>query len=847
MLAQIISNILHNREIAENEFRPLVEEIDDWENIVKSIESFQSKEGWTKLLKSQNRVSEWAAILTATSELKTELKKLHSSECSFYKAWSRASRKWLNLGAIGTWRQGKSEFISKLTGLDEWLIPRHDSNDACTGTTVNIINSKLERDGKLVSDVARVYYYDVKGIVDLFNEYFCTLGIKYNCNATTKDELLQYVINNSDDIKNEPVNNTRLFNKLLEYFEHTEYINLLQDNSDSAVPYEDIDGIRNDIQKKRDLYPLISYYETPTTPNNIRTYKVLAVKSVDIYTSYYVLGEDVGKIQIYDTPGLGEEKIGVDDALIKALRFDLDIAVVLRKARNNDPFGNDDSKLNSILKTELNTRKAKDEWLYFLLNYYSGTPTGTVCQLRDQIISDLKINLGNNATPETNDNDNSTGKQILLSKDHFGIVNCKDNKKIILPDNSESVELQDNGVETFVMNMLSNVVHSISIIDDDFYKDARIEYKEISQKFENLRKSLRNLQFPSVFSPEDVVPDDLCLLHQELEKLGNVNITKDINSNLTSFADENTIGTQLLQLLLHDDYKSYTPVVKEIKDIVARQMKNDYADDDADIESLNYKRDILIVKEIIKRCSNRAVIPTQVYNSFTEFKFYSDWKSDFAAQFKEAISKQFDDQSAKDIVESTKTEIWKVLKKDGRLAFICPNGSEEEWYSCLIKYLSDNNYFELCTKFETLHDFKVDIQNEIEKSKISILRCFHKDDFGTLNFESPENTILSFMYSLYIIESKTKDYLLNNNEVVQELISLCNEHFCNCITDFSQIASMNIIDSSTNNPKLNPCWKQLNKIFTQNFEKIYANDPRRRMQNTINDWNQNVVNHVLRK
>lgn len=848
MISEIIADIIQERVNAGKEFAPKKKKIEEWTSLVNTIFAYQKKHGWNSLITQYKQLHIWVDIISKANELDTSLTNLASNNSSFYKAFSRASRKWLNLGAIGTWRQGKSEFISKLTGLDEWLIPRHDSNDACTGTTVNIINGKLD---EKFSDIARVFYYDIEGFVELLNRYFKALSLedKYQCHASDRKELLSYLIEYRDDIRQESVSNTRLLEKCCEYFEHTEdYINSIIDKTDQTNTdknykveedgncYEDIKNI-NTQKSKEILYPLICYYETPDTPEDNRIYSVLAVKSVDIYTSYDLLGENVGKIQIYDTPGLGEAKIGVDETLKYALRYDLDIAIALRKARVNDPFNDDDSKLDNILKSELENRKAKNDWLYFLLNYYLGTPASSVRQLRTSIVNNLGINLKSESDGIEN---SQTIESIQLASSHFGIVDCKRNKRIDVE--SDEIKEYNDGVKLFVKDVLTQVVTSIKKIDSDFYEEARIEFNGIQAKYDALVSAILKLNIPAVFSIDDIVPLELLNINKELMSFGNVNITQEVSNSIASYAAEETVGAQLLKLFNHGSYEDYLDTVKQIIIQVSQKLQNEFNDSNSDKEALEYKKDILIVKEILKNCPT-IIIGNQTYKQFKEFSVYSDKKVDFAQEFKNSISEQISDKDAKKIVDETKNKIWQVFRKKGRLEFICPTGTDEEWFKALLDYLTSKSYFDLRNKFKMFYDFKVDIQKDIENFKNSISKCFHKDDFGTLNFETEENACLSFMYSLYIIEKRTKDYILSSDGIVQGLIDICNNNFGNSISDFSQIASPQISES-TGNPAINPCYIQLRKVFADNFDKIYEDDPRKKMQSTINDWMNEVVSKL---
>ena len=846
MISEIIADIIQERAKAGEEFVPKKEKIEEWTSLVNKIFAFQKKHGWSSLMTQYKQLPLWVDIISKANELETSLSNLASNNSSFYKALSRASRKWLNLGAIGTWRQGKSEFISKLTGLDEWLIPRHDSNDACTGTTVNIINGKLD---DKYSDVARVFYYDVESFVKLLNRYFKALSIdgKYQCHASNRNELLSYLIEHRDDLRQESVSNTRLLEKCCEYFEHTEdYIYSIFDKLDQTGfnknntgeetftnDYKDIKNIKT-LASKKILYPLICYYESPSSPEDDRTYSVLAVKSVDIYTSYDLLGENVGKIQIYDTPGLGEAKIGVDETLKYALRYDLDIAIALRKARANDPFNDDDSKLNDILKSELENRKAKNDWLYFLLNYYNGTLPSSVRQLRTSIVNNLGINIKNESDVVDN---NQTIESIQLASNHFGIVDCKLDKRLDIE--SDEIKEFNDGVKSFVKDVLTQVVTSIKKIDSDFYEEARIEFNGIQAKYENLVNSIQKLNIPPVFSREDIVPYELLSINKELTSFGNVNITQEISNNIASYAAEETVGAQLLKLFNHGSYEVYLDTIRQIISQVSQKLQNEFDNPNSDKEALEYKKDILIVKEIVKNCPS-VIIGNQTFKLFKEFSVYSDKKVDFAQEFKSSISEQISDKAAQEIVKDTKSKIWKVFRKKGRLEFVCPEGTDEEWFKALLAYLTSKAYFDLRNKFKMFYDFKVDIQNDIENFKNSISKCFHKDDFGTLNFETEENASLAFMYSLYVIEKRTKDYILSSDGIVQGLIDICNNNFGNSISDFSQIASPQISES-TGNPAINPCYIQLTKVFSENFDKIYADDPRKKMQSTIDDWMNEVV------
>lgn len=827
-----IAEIVAARENAGEEFYPMKKNIDKWRILVDKIDLFSNKEDWCTILGEAKSCSDWEMINRDAINLKELIDSLSGWNGCLTKACNRASRKWLNIGSIGRWRQGKSELISKLTGLDKWIIPRNGATDACTGTTINIINNAYIENGKEKIDIALIYHYTVKEICELINTYFEKLGIsECKVTAATKTELKNYCRKCISDIKNKVVSGelTRLKRTLELYIDKVDdYVDVLIEGNEGDS--SKIENLRESDASKREYYSSVSFYETPESREDRRTYKVLATKKAEVYISFEILGQSVGEIQILDTPGIGEARIGVNGALQDALRNDLDIAIALRESKANSPISLEDENFHQIICTELRERKSKSDWLFYLFNYYDGTNLGISKQIQESVKASLSTKFNGNKDHETEFEENAYSTKtsskkteeiegIVLPDNHMATIDCF-NDKIIELNKDGSIIKKENGVHTFFIQILESMISSIKDIDDDFYREARAKYKTTEGVYKKLLSAVNELRLPS-YVPSDIVPDVIQAISKELSSLKDIDIVKDIKDEIEEFSAEEWEGIQLKKLFLGENIEIY-------KDDISKKRKKAKTEIEADDKE---EIDKSIAFDLEEELGDKLV-GSQTYAGFREFESYASLKSKFSEEFKKDIIHHIKDDNAQRKIEEIKKYIWNIFRTTGKLNYLSKDEGEEDWYRYFIDKLeAENKYSSLLYEFENLHKFTVNIEQETKSFINSIDICFHCDDFGGIGFRQLKNARQAFIYSLYMIEMKVKKHLRERHNLITQIINGCNQNFLTCLKNFAQIARVNNEDE-----KLNICWKELNNFYTINFDEIFANEDCVKKKKIIDEW-----------
>ncbi|WP_247235274.1 hypothetical protein [Telluribacter sp. SYSU D00476] len=228
-------------------------------------------------------------------------------ELNLSRYYSRFIRKTLNIGVVGLARQGKSQLLRSLSGLDDNAIPAGPFGH-CTGTrSVIIHNPSVEPHGE-------IHFY-------------------------TKDEFVNQVLapyyTELLDSSYKPAT--------LEEFEATPLPLLPADKQQSLsarIKYAQLDLYKNHLAEYKPLLSLSSPHFVPI--NNVREYvaqdditgqrvfyNFLAVREARIICSFP--HENVGQIAFVDMPGLGDTGLVAEDWLINTLSHDVDIILFIKK------------------------------------------------------------------------------------------------------------------------------------------------------------------------------------------------------------------------------------------------------------------------------------------------------------------------------------------------------------------------------------------------------------------------------------------------------------------------------------------------------------------------------------
>ena len=814
-LSQQIQLVVDKRNEALSTLTPLVNQANSWKNWIDSIIAFLDvyDSEWNGILwdSGEQTASRWDEIRPKIDEFKSKIYNLietdKENEGSLTEAYARAGRSYLNLGSIGPWRRGKSEFIARMTQLDSWIVPR-SKLDKCTGTTINIINDKYfssSEDLEGEENVALIYHYTVKEMCDILNQYFSYLDIDLHVAATTPREFKAFCDSNRRMILQiERQVGKKGFKDTLD-----EYVTNVKEY------YEDLDGevlvIRNlDTEQAKRIYrPCVSYRKTPDNIGTEVSYKVLATKKAVVYTHFRLVDTEVGKIQIVDTPGLGEKRIGVDKALETALKKDLDIAIGLGKVA---PAIDDEDLVQQFhekLKIELKGRKPED-WLFYLFNVWSTAADidkDVVTTVKRKILEDLRV-------PVSKDNINYPGISIQAS--HQAFIDCRNDFSLVGYNEDGTLDMSDDkGIEPFIKHVLEQMVASIQGVDEAFYAKAKTDYDDVKSYYGALLSDLNSLSLKN-YNMFNIIDDQIVALHKKLHSFQKVNIVESIQNNIQGLQNEPT-GLALLSSFIEDI------------SVDEKKLKGFAGDDSQSIQYI-YER----LKPIWEQSTSQ--LTEGQYDGNREFHVYSERKMELFNKMKRDIANRIDEHDAIEKVTQRKEEFATVFLNDGLMHYILPNSCPETFYNDICEELKkqETSYSNLICLFSKYNDFEVTIKDDIRALlDATLTSCLHDDDFGNDGFTTYESAVKSFIHSLYYIEQSIKDSVGESGSSISRVILNQSKKFNNECLDLASVTDKMEMGQS-------PLRNELHVLYDEYKDKFFVDDESTVKQGIVDRWKRTI-------
>lgn len=225
---------------------------------------------------------------------------------------NRFSRNHLHISFIGRAGQGKSLVMQNISGLDDAVIPSSDRGD-CTGAKSIITNSES------TTVDAEIHFYEEGQMVSIVNQYLQKLTkgrrhITYVAEIPQIDiDGLQAELRSREDSTAEEEEWCEHLRKYVRHFE--EYKNDL--GNSVTVPKEQIERY-------------VAQYSS--TDANKKYYKYLGVRLANIKAHFP--HEDVGKIVLVDTIGIGATSLGTEEEMLKAVENDSDAIIFMFRPDN---------------------------------------------------------------------------------------------------------------------------------------------------------------------------------------------------------------------------------------------------------------------------------------------------------------------------------------------------------------------------------------------------------------------------------------------------------------------------------------------------------------------------------
>ncbi|MBQ4405759.1 MAG: dynamin family protein [Bacteroidales bacterium] len=280
---------------------------------------------------------------------------------------SKLDKDEIDICIMGPVSSGKSTFLQKLTGLRDDCIPTGGA--ATTATRTNIVNGdKYE---------AKIAAYTEEEIIEIVNEYvklFNSNGKKgTNIPVVSLDlksgikEISNYIEENGGE-EYKPYEDAQDHKgiKLQNYYDtfrmYVDHINDYQEVINYPEKFQSV--------PQEELKEFVSYIPNPNDDNKIDKAKSLGVKYVDLKCN---LGDDLGKIKLIDTMGMGEAKFNVEDNLLSTINQTADLAIALCRMKDNGESTltnkNNDVSFISVLG-RIKDRKIED-WCFYCINTYA--------------------------------------------------------------------------------------------------------------------------------------------------------------------------------------------------------------------------------------------------------------------------------------------------------------------------------------------------------------------------------------------------------------------------------------------------------------------------------------------
>lgn len=727
-ISTLTRQIVQAREQRKGTFIEKKAKLDLWKGRLTNLIGLEEEPLWDEIVNSINSNEEWSTLLGKAKELKKNIDTFTAETGDFTLAYARATRDYVNIGAVGIYREGKSEFVANATQLrSAWIIPRQATNHACTTAPINIVNGS-SKDGK--HEFVRVYYYTVKQMVELFSDYIEELGenpdiIKCE-NISTRVQLTNWCRTNENMTFQNPIaeNKTELQKKFQLYRKKIDcYVGRLVE-SESDTKYEDysISEIEKGETRASEYYSSVSYYRTPNDIDQHEVYTSFATKKAQVFTAFGV-GEEpnVDGIQFLDTPGIGEHKVGIEKLLKRAVSKDLDIIIGVRKIGPNTNNDQEQQMLLNVIRGSMATWKDAKEWIYFLLNAFPGATNNHAKTTSEGIVESLSI-------PGVG------GKSISIAKSHFVAIDLKNNKELT-PKGYDG----NNPIGRFLSSILETFIPKIKTIDDGFYNLADAQYDAIEKAYGSLQKLVLAINLPTY-----------------------TNVTEQIKSRFKSidaaFKEQGMLAA-LAQIKsgLKDNISEFCGMGEGSSDPVGAEVAKVFGVTCPSKDSFDK-----LVEVIANKHKEAFEFEWETNN---EFLMYQELKSKLIKSMRDSILSKIDWNSACNALQTAKTKFCEILMDEGRLRGVVNSEAEpssEEWIDLFISLLkTEGGYNNLVEIFENLRDYKIDLVKELYGDIDRILRVSSRHDkFDGKSFEEPDDAMYAFISSLYNIELVTKQITL---------------------------------------------------------------------------------------
>lgn len=355
----IINDIINNRRRRQEEVTKRLNTIASVEagldDLSKSSSSLQAKlkEDYKTCAALRGVDEKIAEAAEKVAKLREELRRLKT----------RTQRDTLNIGIVGVPKQGKSTFLQALTGLDEATIPT--GTDFVTGAC-----SYLRHDPEVAPGdaYAIVTPYTRREFLDEVLTPFCN---NFNLYLSSVDDLPDLRLPDREGMME---SQKRMLERLeqLQAEYHT---------------FKDLLGQESRRISKNEIRRYVAQCDEKCQEKYTYWY---AIKKAEIHCRFPQ--DDIGRIMICDTPGLGDFTPGAQRALMEKLSSDMDVVFFLKRLETSDQtISERDTAFHDVVK-QANPNISVTDWAYMILNCPNGSEPSDI--FRQNLANKLPTRMG---------------------------------------------------------------------------------------------------------------------------------------------------------------------------------------------------------------------------------------------------------------------------------------------------------------------------------------------------------------------------------------------------------------------------------------------------------------------
>lgn len=277
-------------------------------------------------------------------------------------AAARFDRDSLNVATVGRARQGKSTFLQAVGNLGNDIIPAFDAGD-CTGAVSVIHNDPAMEPGRVRVELS---FRSQEELLEIVRGYIGNISQKYLAENHLEYDSIAYISIPELESCIEPGDSGRTIQ--LEHLRRI--VNDFNGSSDSrSEPIRDLCGrggmtLSDPDQIRR--YVAQNNGRSEEDPLRENYYSYLAVRRAEIYCRFV---EDVGKLVLVDTIGLGDTQYGIEGAMLDTVDKQCDAAIVVTKPDSG--IKDQDQQLYELLRDRFKLRDT-GKWLFYLANLQHG-------------------------------------------------------------------------------------------------------------------------------------------------------------------------------------------------------------------------------------------------------------------------------------------------------------------------------------------------------------------------------------------------------------------------------------------------------------------------------------------